>query len=66
MERYGIDCSKVLHTLEWSGMDWVVKHTPMLPVGSAKNFYANQTVKKIFVSMLQFHISKRFDKWFAS
>jgi hypothetical protein len=47
-------------------MDWIIKHTPMLPVGPGKNFYANLAVKKIFVAMLNFYIIKKFEKWFCS
>lgn len=66
MEKYGIKCSKVLHTIEWSGLDWIIKHSPMLPVGSSKNFFINTNVKKMFVVMLQFNITHKFDKWFCS
>lgn len=66
MEKYGIDCSRILHTLDWSGLDWIIKHSPMLPVGAGKNFYVNFCVQKIFTIMLQFFIKQRFGKWLCS
>lgn len=32
MQKYGIDCHRKLHTVEWGGLDWIIKHSPMLTV----------------------------------
>lgn len=66
MERYGIECNRIMHRMEWSGLDWIVKHSPMLPVGIGNNFYVHFTVQKIFVIMLQLMIQKKFGKWLCA
>ena len=39
-EKYGIDSKHNVFFLEWAGLDWEVKDSPLIPVAPGDNFFS--------------------------